>query len=973
MPFARGQTMEANTSGSTTDDVIDFLVPLQQNGHPFASYAVRTDTDVSFGRTVELCMRLTEVASSPSPKNAAAADTSRKNEASTLARRTLGRVDFLPALWAACGCNTSPNRDTSVPQSYHYRTSQDKCDACQRVHHWAMRFLPRRFLYFARLNDSGDYEFAVIPGKSERSYPGLECVTINEIPLKNLPRYPRRGLELESNNENTALVGWWRISAGDTLSLLPPPSLFHKNGIIEVNDNESDKAENKTQLVLLEPLRLQLIRGAAFAVYENKAVGELRMRDTPTSKTNGPRLSFTTDGASLDHTVLETEEVQRDIEQYQPERLQNDGESNENIPHALDLSWRKPSTKNDVTQESLCSASKNSRAHDGNDKRDPSRMEEGLQVFSSVPKGPSHPPEYLQPISRATQGIRELSPPIALPGQPIKDPSIDSKHSENRKRRLILYFVEKGLDMNKTLLNGSGPIQGLKHHVQQRGAEVLSSFDKNIPPWPTHFVVSEQVQEPLSIAQALGFDSLEEMSSFLYDHSIVCATRRWVHRGDRLDKPPLEEPTMMETYLGIGPKRKCKRHRTNKNEESNDSQSSRSNVYKTNQSLSEAFRTLSKRHQEMPLNGELDAWKSYSFQITAGRLLHLGFEIRDSPEVLRHLASINGFGSSTMDIITDYLRTQQCSRLRNLESDPDRIAMKNMMNIWGVGRLRAKELVDAGFKRINEVRQAVELGNLQLERNQYIGVLCYDDLLEKMDRTEVESIGKIISNIFKMSYPEAEVCVMGSYRRGKHACGDVDILITHEDYNHTVPPKALGQFIDELRQQGHIAYHLTFISGMKHELYETIPDAPSHWSPQRDKRDKSSSSSYMGVFKSPCMTGKKRRVDIKFYPWREKAFASLYFTGNGYFNRSMRLWATRKFNYTLNDHGVFDRGSLVRVLDTTSEKEIFEFLDISWREPTERDSFDAVKGKKNGESAAQLEGFSRSEVSRESRDHRWIV
>jgi hypothetical protein len=87
----------------------------------------------------------------------------------------------------------------------------------------------------------------------------------------------------------------------------------------------------------------------------------------------------------------------------------------------------------------------------------------------------------------------------------------------------------------------------------------------------------------------------------------------------------------------------------------------------------------------------------------------------------------------------------------------------------------------------------------------------------------------------------------------------------------------------------------------------------------------------------------------------------------------MRLWATRKFNYTLNDHGVFDRGSLVRVLDTTSEKEIFEFLDISWREPKERDSFDAVKGKKNGESAAQLEGFSRSEVSRESRDHRWIV
>ena len=57
-----------------------------------------------------------------------------------------------------------------------------------------------------------------------------------------------------------------------------------------------------------------------------------------------------------------------------------------------------------------------------------------------------------------------------------------------------------------------------------------------------------------------------------------------------------------------------------------------------------------------------------------------------------------------------------------------------------------------------------------------------------------------------------------------------------------------------------------------------------------------SSAMYMGVFNSPVHSGKRRRIDIKIYPYRERVFAYLYFTGNGHFNRSMRLWSKRKFN-----------------------------------------------------------------------------
>mgnify|MGYP001221257859 CR=1 FL=1 len=52
--------------------------------------------------------------------------------------------------------------------------------------------------------------------------------------------------------------------------------------------------------------------------------------------------------------------------------------------------------------------------------------------------------------------------------------------------------------------------------------------------------------------------------------------------------------------------------------------------------------------------------------------------------------------------------------------------------------------------------------------------------------------------------------------------------------------------------------------------------------------------SYMGVFISPVDKEKRRRVDIKFYPYREKAFATIYFTGSGWFNRAMRWYAITK-------------------------------------------------------------------------------
>jgi hypothetical protein len=64
----------------------------------------------------------------------------------------------------------------------------------------------------------------------------------------------------------------------------------------------------------------------------------------------------------------------------------------------------------------------------------------------------------------------------------------------------------------------------------------------------------------------------------------------------------------------------------------------------------------------------------------------------------------------------------------------------------------------------------------------------------------------------------------------------------------------------------------------------------------------------------------------------------------GYFNRSMRLWASRVFGFKLNDHGLFDGGDgKIRVFEASTEREIFDRLQLLYREPHERQYWDALE------------------------------
>lgn len=277
--------------------------------------------------------------------------------------------------------------------------------------------------------------------------------------------------------------------------------------------------------------------------------------------------------------------------------------------------------------------------------------------------------------------------------------------------------------------------------------------------------------------------------------------------------------------------------------------------------IAEQLQILGKLHQKCPLSQD-DMWKSYSLDKVAGRIKNLGFEVTLGPKSQAKLAQVWGVGQSTRGKINEILKTGTCARIQEFQTDEQRVAMKNLIGIWGIGRSTATKMIQRGFRTIADVRERMD--ELEFDRNQIIGVQCYESILENMSRQEVEAIGKLIEEAIRRHFPEdktnLEVTIMGSYRRGRDGCGDVDVLITHKKYIDTVPPQVLGEVVEDMLERGQMAFHLTYISGMKiRGPGEYHPGGFNVSDGIKPKRDKVTGSSYMGVFNSPTVKGKRRR------------------------------------------------------------------------------------------------------------------
>ena len=162
-----------------------------------------------------------------------------------------------------------------------------------------------------------------------------------------------------------------------------------------------------------------------------------------------------------------------------------------------------------------------------------------------------------------------------------------------------------------------------------------------------------------------------------------------------------------------------------------------------------------------------------------------------SPNQLKELP---GIGATIMDKLNEFVQTGTLKVLENEKTNPINI----FTDIYGVGPKKAEELVGAGIKTIAQLRENQQL----LNDIQKLGLTYYEDILEKIPRSEIEEYRSVFESTFSQNSND-KMEIVGSYRRGLKSSGDIDLIITSSN------PKIFSIFIDELIKKQIILHFLS--------------------------------------------------------------------------------------------------------------------------------------------------------------------
>ncbi|KAF0972394.1 hypothetical protein FDP41_009297 [Naegleria fowleri] len=336
-------------------------------------------------------------------------------------------------------------------------------------------------------------------------------------------------------------------------------------------------------------------------------------------------------------------------------------------------------------------------------------------------------------------------------------------------------------------------------------------------------------------------------------------------------------------------------------------------LYKHYNSMNEPFRAMAYRKATTILRG-------ISFKITS----------------IDQIADIPGIGDKVREKIKEYLQFGKISRLESVQTNNVNTVIQSFTKIWGVGTKTAEILYSQGCRKIEDIDTSI------LNHQQLIGLKYYYEFQKRIPREEVKRISKIVQNIARKISSNIICEAVGSFRRGKPDCGDVDILISVRNgaddvYSSSADSSDSVSNIENFSLDGLLQKIVSKLQDMKIITDTLSMSCKLHL--EEDEND-----TFMGVY---CFedVGIHRRIDIKVYRREHYAFALLYFTGSDHFNRSIRLLC-RKKGYSLSDKSlcantIRDKKSN-RIHDgvkipCATEREIFEKIGIPYKEPHERD------------------------------------
>ena len=285
----------------------------------------------------------------------------------------------------------------------------------------------------------------------------------------------------------------------------------------------------------------------------------------------------------------------------------------------------------------------------------------------------------------------------------------------------------------------------------------------------------------------------------------------------------------------------------------------------------------------------------------------------------KQLERLPGIGATMLKKFDEYSKTGQLKALMK----PEDQAWITLTGVHGIGPKKAKELISEGITTIEGLRKAsTENANL-LNAKQRMGLAHYEELQERIPREEIQRfearLTEVWQSVVPKNDPEAEMMIVGSYRRGAASSGDIDVIITSGNDNMDIHKN----FVKALQNSG-VLTDLLSTGKTKTLAIGKLPDSNKH-----------------------------RRIDIMYSPPDEYPFAVLYFTGSRSFNIAMRNRALG-MGYSLSEHGFIDTATKGKVeVPMKTEEDIFKFLGMKFKQPVERTGVLAVQAAEGAKPVAR--------------------
>jgi len=229
-------------------------------------------------------------------------------------------------------------------------------------------------------------------------------------------------------------------------------------------------------------------------------------------------------------------------------------------------------------------------------------------------------------------------------------------------------------------------------------------------------------------------------------------------------------------------------------------------------------------------------------------------------------------------------------------------AIKIFKNIWGVGEILAKKIVNKRIYNIKQLEEAIDKNIITLTKQQMIGLKYYDDLNEKIPRYEVTYYTNKLKELLK-GY-NVTIYNAGSYIAKKDFCGDIDLIISYDGNNDNLIN--LKEKIYNILIKENIIKD-TLSSGNEKCIYVVKMDNYKYF----------------------------RKMDIAFVKEKYLVYYLLYFGSGREFSKKIRAFASKK-GYKLNEKGLFDKNNKPINFNPKTEKDIFKYLGIDYVKPENR-------------------------------------